>query len=106
MFAIGLKRTIEEDDIYAVESDMQSELHTEAFAKSWELECKKENPSLLRIMLKTYLYKVLPVGFLFAACETSIKYEHPLSTTIAKTNCKLFQVTYLLSLISIWIYEK
>lgn len=76
IFAIGSKRTIEEDDIYEVENDMRSELHTEAFAKQWELECKKKKPSLFRVMLKMYLYKLLPFGFLYAACETAIKYEH------------------------------
>lgn len=75
MFAIGLKREIEDSDIYAVENDMQSELNTEVFAKAWELECEKKNPSLLRVLVKTYLYKVLSLGFLYAVCETTIKYD-------------------------------
>lgn len=70
MFAIGLHRSIEEDDIYEVNNDMKSESNTEAFAKLWELECKKKEPSLFRVMFKMYLYKVLPVGFLFAVAET------------------------------------
>lgn len=75
IFEIGWKRSIEEDDIYTVENDMQSELHTEAFAKGWELECKKKEPKLFRVMLKMYLYKVLSFGVLYAVVETLITYE-------------------------------
>lgn len=75
MLWIGLKRAIDEDDIYAVKNDMRSDLNTEAFAKLWELECKKKNPSLFRIMMKMYLCKVLPVGFLFAIGEAVAKYD-------------------------------
>lgn len=75
MFLIGWKRAIEEDDMYAVKDNMRSDSNTEGFAKLWELECKKKNPSLLRIMVKMYLYKVLPIGFLFAVGETLAKYE-------------------------------
>lgn len=70
MFAIGLKRTIEEEDIYAVVNDMRSDLNTDAFRKQWDLELEKENPSILRVMFKMHLYKILPVGFLYAVGET------------------------------------
>lgn len=75
MLSIGLKRSIEEDDIYAVKSDMRSDSNTEEFAKLWELECKKMKPSLFRIMYKMYLCKVLPIGFLFAIGETVARYD-------------------------------
>lgn len=74
MFMIGWKREIEEDDIYAVKENMRSDSNTEGFAKLWELELKKKKPSLLRILVKMYLYKVVPIGFLYAICETMIKY--------------------------------
>lgn len=70
MFAIGLKRAIEEDDIYAVTNDMQSEQNTNAFVQLWDLELKKTNPSIFRVMLKLYGPKVLPVGILFSIGET------------------------------------
>lgn len=73
MFSIGLKRTIQEDDIYTVRPDMRSDLNTEAFAKLWESELKKKKPSLFRIMLKMYLGKVLLYGFLFAISLTLAK---------------------------------
>lgn len=70
MFAIGLKRAIEEDDIYAVTSDMRSEQNTEAFSKLWNLELKKNNPSIFRVMWKLYGLKVLPVGLIYSIGET------------------------------------
>lgn len=73
MFSIGLRRAIQEDDIYAVKSDMRSDSHTEAFAKLWELECKTESPSLFRILLKMYLLKVFIVGFLLAILQTIVR---------------------------------
>lgn len=75
MFAIGLKRAMEEDDIYEVKNSMRGDLNTDAFAKLWELECKKKKPSLIRIMMKMYLYKILIMGFLYAVLETVVKYE-------------------------------
>lgn len=73
MFAIGLKRGIEEDDIYEVKKDMRSDLNTEAFEKLWKEELKKKKPSLFRIMFKLYLWKVLLAGFLFAIGMTLSK---------------------------------
>lgn len=73
MFSIGLKRAIQENDIYAVKNDMRSDLNTKAFAKLWELECKKNNPSLFRILLKMYLSKVFIIGFLLAILQTIVR---------------------------------
>lgn len=70
MFMIGLKRAIEEEDVYAVTNDMRSEKHTNGFVKLWDEEIKKKNPSIFRVMLKLYGYKVLPVGILFSVGET------------------------------------
>lgn len=75
IFAIGLKRAIEEDDIYAIKNDMKSDSNTEAFAKLWELEQKKKSPSLFRVMYKMYLRKLLPIGVLFAIGETVARYS-------------------------------
>lgn len=73
MFAIGLKRVIQEDDIYEVKNDMRSDLNTEAFEKLWMEELKKQKPSLFRVMFKLYLWKVLLVGFSFAIGMTVSK---------------------------------
>lgn len=73
MFGIGLKRVIQEDDIYEVKNEMRSDLNTEAFDKLWKEEIKKKNPSLFRVMFKLYLWKVLLAGFLFAMGMTLSK---------------------------------
>lgn len=73
MFAIGLKRAIQEDDIYEVKDDMRSDLNTEAFEKLWKEELKKKSPSLFRIMFKLYLWRVLLVGFFYATVMTLAK---------------------------------
>lgn len=70
MFAIGLKRTIEEDDVYAVTSGMRSDKNTDAFAKLWALELKKKDPSIFRVMLKVHGFEVLALGLLFSVGET------------------------------------
>lgn len=70
IFSIGLKRSIEDDDVYAVTNDMQSELNTEKFAKLWDEELQKKKPSILRVLFKLHLYKLLPFGILYATCET------------------------------------
>lgn len=70
MFAIGLRRSIEEDDICAVTNDMRSDINTEKFAKLWDEEVKKKNPSIFRVMFKLHLKKLLPIGILYAIGET------------------------------------
>lgn len=70
MFAIGMKRAIEEDDIYAVTNSMRSDQNTEQFAKLWQLELKKKNPSIWRVMLKIHGFKVLTFGLLFSIGES------------------------------------
>lgn len=70
MFQIGLRRSIEEDDIYAVTNSMRSNQTTETFAKLWNLELKKQRPSLLRVIRKVYGFEVLIVGILYAIAET------------------------------------
>ena len=70
MFSIGMKRAIEEDDIYAVTNSMRSDQNTEQFAKLWELELKKKNPSIWRVMFKVHGFKVITLGLLFSIGES------------------------------------
>lgn len=65
-----MKRAIEEDDIFACTNSMRSDRNTEQFAKLWELELKKNNPSILRVMLKANGFKVHIIGVLFSLTET------------------------------------
>lgn len=70
MFAIGMKRSIEEEDIYTVTNDMRSDINTEKFAKLWDEEVKRKKPSIFRVMFKLHLKKLLPIGILYAIGET------------------------------------
>lgn len=70
MFSVGMKRPIDEDDIYNVTNSMRSDSNTDEFAKLWDLELKKAHPSIFRVMLKLHGFKVLTLGLLFSAGET------------------------------------
>lgn len=70
MFKIGMKRAIEEEDIYAVPNDMQSDQNTKTFRKLWQMELKKKNPSILRVIFKLHGFSVLTIGMLFSIGET------------------------------------
>lgn len=69
LLQIGLKRSIEDDDIYAVGNSMRSDQNTDIFDKLWEQELKKANPSILRVIFKTHLYKVFIFGSLFSIVD-------------------------------------
>lgn len=70
MFKIGLKRAIEEDEIYEVTDRLRSERNTGVFANAWQLELKKKNPSMWRVMLKIHGCKVFSVSILFTIADT------------------------------------
>lgn len=75
MLWIGMKRSIEEDDIYAVTNDMRSDLNTDKFSKLWDEEVKREKPSIFRVLFKLHLFKLLPIGILYAIGETIARYQ-------------------------------
>lgn len=70
MFKIGLKRGIENDEIYEVTDTLRSERNTAVFAKAWESELKRKNPSMWRVMLKIYGFNVFSVSILFTIADT------------------------------------
>lgn len=70
LLSIGLKRSIEEDDICEVANSMRSDANTENFAKAWDEELKKKDPSILRVMYKLHGFKVIFVGFLYSVADT------------------------------------
>lgn len=69
MFMIGVKRPIEDDDIYMVPKDLQCEKNTNDFANLWNMELKKHRPSIFRVILKLHM-KIFPIGILYAIIET------------------------------------
>lgn len=66
MIKLGLSREIQEDDIYAVTNSMRSEENTQNFVKHWKIELEKANPSIFRVMLKIYGYKVFMLSFFYS----------------------------------------
>lgn len=70
LFSRGLKRSLVDDDIYEVLHGMRSDLNTENYAKVWDEELKKPNPSMLRVIFKLHGLKVVIIGFLFSIAET------------------------------------
>lgn len=70
MFKLGLSRTIEGDDIYAVTKSMRSDQNTEKFANLWQLELKKNNPSILRVIVKVLGLEYFIFSLLFLVTET------------------------------------
>lgn len=70
MIKIGLNRSIEEDDIYDVTNSMRSDHNTEEFAKLWELELKKKNPSIIRVIFKIHGFNMMFYGILYSITET------------------------------------
>lgn len=70
---IGWRRPIEEDDIYAVTNSMRSDKNTEEFAKLWDIELTKKNPSIFRVILKLHGLKVFTLAILFSIGETLAK---------------------------------
>lgn len=73
IFTIGLKRTIEDDDIYAVTNSLHSDNNTKVFDDLWCLELKKKHPSFLRVILKAFGLGVFTRALLFSFGETLVK---------------------------------
>lgn len=48
LYRTGLSRTITEDDVYETLKDHESDKIADKFAKLWEQELKRKNPSVLR----------------------------------------------------------
>lgn len=68
----GLKRELNEDDIYAPLDSMQSAQNTDAFAKQWEIELEKGNPSIIRVIWKLYGFEAFVVPLLIAITTAAI----------------------------------
>lgn len=69
LFATGVKRPIEDDDIYMVPKDLQCEKNTNDFAHLWNMQLKKHRPSIFRVILKLHR-RIFPIGILYAITET------------------------------------
>lgn len=73
MLITGWKRPLNDDDIYAVTNSLRSDKNTEEFAKSWDIERKKKNPSILRVIIKLHGATVFTLAILYTIGETLAK---------------------------------
>lgn len=71
MLKIGLFRKIEEDDLYTVTDSMRSTQNTGKFAELWQLELKKTNPSIFRVIIKMSGLEYLTWSLLYLAADTA-----------------------------------
>lgn len=69
MFKIGMKRCIEENDIYEITNSLRSEQNTDALAREWDLELKKKSPKFWHCLLKVQGYRLIAVGMLYTIGE-------------------------------------
>lgn len=73
LFKIGLSRQVKEDDMYTCVKRQKSENVSQKFQMLWEEELTKPKPSLMRVIMKIYGYKVIFVGILFSIIELPCK---------------------------------
>lgn len=69
-FKIGIKRELEEHEIYEVTNSLRSDKNTEEFVTLWDEELKKPSPSILRLMFKLHGCGILFWGLMFSFFET------------------------------------
>lgn len=73
LFKIGMKKEIHEEDLYACCRKHKSDKVAKKFEMLWEKELSRDKPSLIRVTLKVYWYRVIFVGICFAILELGCK---------------------------------
>lgn len=69
LFALGLKRPIEQEDIYKSLKSHGSKRLTDKCTELWEKELTKKSPSLLYVFWQVYAAKLLILSFFFIAID-------------------------------------
>ncbi|XP_075154249.1 red dog mine [Haematobia irritans] len=102
LFRRGFKGPLEDEELYQHHKEFDSARLTEKFSHLWDNECKRENPSVVRVIVQAYGSVFLPLGFLYSICESATKAVQPLflgglvayfangQTSITKDNAYLF----------------
>lgn len=78
LFQTGLRRPIEESDIYETLSAHQSEQLSYRFTDRWRAELKKEKPSFFRVIFSIYGWTVICNGFFYITVELFGRIAQPL----------------------------
>lgn len=74
IFKLGLKRPIEENDIYEALPEHQSSKLSEKFTKLWDDELKRSKPSVLRLLLRGFGWHCIGGGLLYCVAEAVTRY--------------------------------
>lgn len=92
-FLVGYRRDLEVTDLYTPLKEHTSSILGVKIAKAWEKECEAYNrrleksartgsqkkvgePSLLRVIIKCFGFKILLYGIVLAIMEILLRYEH------------------------------
>ncbi|XP_065085907.1 ATP-binding cassette sub-family C member 4-like [Ochlerotatus camptorhynchus] len=78
LFRTGLRRPIEESDIYEPLSSHQSEQLTYQFEDRWKRELKRDKPSFLAVIRVIYGWTILSKGFLYTSVDSFSRIFQPL----------------------------
>lgn len=65
---------MEDTDLYEIPHDLDCANGTELVGRLWEEEkVKSKNPNILRVICRAYGRRFLPLGFIAALIETTLK---------------------------------
>lgn len=78
LYKDGLRRPLNDGDIYENLKDHDSHEIAEKFTKLWDDELKRKNPSVLRMFYRAYGLPVLMVGLSFSILESLNRCAQPL----------------------------
>lgn len=73
-FSLGLKRPIEDKDLYKTLNFHKSKKIADRLQDLWEQELEKKTPSLNRVLLKIYAARVLIVSLMFTILDCAMRY--------------------------------
>lgn len=73
LFKLGLKRPIEEEDIYATLKNHKSSLLEAQFTRLWSEELKKKHPRFLTVILKCFGAKIFGFGIIYTSLDTLMR---------------------------------
>ncbi|EDW98328.1 probable multidrug resistance-associated protein lethal(2)03659 [Drosophila yakuba] len=78
LFKRGLQGPLTDEELYQHRKTLDSERVTNKFAELWDDELKRNNPSVVRMILRAYGKIFLPMGLAFSISETICKSLMPL----------------------------
>ncbi|KAH8232502.1 hypothetical protein KR032_008347 [Drosophila birchii] len=78
LFKRGLKGPLTDEELYQHRKTLDSERVTNKFAELWDDELKRDDPSVVRMILRAYGKIFVPMGLAFSLAETVCKSCMPL----------------------------